>query len=349
MKKNILFYFSFCLLLTACGGQKKTNQNEDLFDKSIVSGAEWHDTDGNVINAHGGGILYHEGTYYWYGEYKGDSTYWNPKVPSWECYRTEAGGVSCYSSQNLVDWKFEGLALPSEQEDEKSELHYSNVLERPKVIYNDATGKFVMWLHVDSHDYAKAAAGVAVSDTPAGPFKYLGSMRPNDAMSRDMALFKDDDGRAYHIYSSEENQTLYISLLTHDYLQPTGTFTRNFIDMAREAPAVFKHNGKYYILSSGCTAWDPNQAEYAIADSMLGEWTVMGNPCTGPDADITFYGQSTFVLPVAGKENAYIAMFDKWNKTNLDDSRYIWLPIKFTGDSIDIAWQEAWNVEKEFK
>ena len=124
MKKNILFYFSFCLLLTACGGQKKTNQNEDLFDKSIVSGAEWHDTDGNVINAHGGGILYHEGTYYWYGEYKGDSTYWNPKVPSWECYRTEAGGVSCYSSQNLVDWKFEGLALPSEQEDEKSELHY---------------------------------------------------------------------------------------------------------------------------------------------------------------------------------------------------------------------------------
>jgi len=313
--------------------------------KIIVSGEKWFDTDGNMINAHGGGILYHDSTYYWYGEYKGDSTYWNPKVPSWECYRTEAGGVSCYSSQNLVDWKFEGVVLPSDQNDTTSELHYSNVLERPKVIYNDKTKKFVMWLHVDSHNYAKAAAGVAISDTPNGMFKYLGSLQPNDAMSRDMTLFKDDDGKAYHVYSSEHNRTLYISELTEDYLQPTGRFTRNFIDQSREAPAVFKRNGKYYILSSGCTAWDPNQAEYAMADSMLGEWKVMGNPCSGKDADKTFYGQSTHVLKIEGKKDAYMAMFDKWNKTDLINSIYIWLPIKFKDDSIDIAWLDEWDVE----
>lgn len=339
-KYKLLLLLPCLALIAACGGSAP---------KMIASGETWLDTDGNVINAHGGGVLYHDGVYYWYGEYKGDSTYWNPKVPSWECYRTEAGGVSCYSSKNLTDWTFEGVALPSEKNDEASELHYSNVLERPKVIYNDATGKFVMWLHVDSHDYAKAAAGVAVSDSPVGPFQYIGSMRPNDAMSRDMTLFKDDDGKAYHVYSSEHNQTLYISLLSDDYLQPTGVFTRNFVDMAREAPAVFKHNGKYYILSSGCTAWDPNQAEYAVADSMLGEWTVLGNPCSGKDAEITFYGQSTHVLPIAGKENAYIAMFDKWNKTNLVDSRYIWLPITFNGESMDIAWQPQWSVESAFQ
>lgn len=332
-----------CLAASACG---RNNTSEE---KRIVSGAEWFDSDGNIINAHGGGILFHDDTYYWYGEFKGDSTYWNPLVPSWECYRTEAGGVSCYSSNDLVNWTFEGLALSSEKEDKTSELHYSNVLERPKVIYNDNTKKFVMWLHVDSHDYAKAAAGVAVSDTPEGPFIYLGSLRPNDAMSRDMALFKDDDGTAYHLYSSENNETLYISRLTDDYLQPTGEYTRNFIGQSREAPAVFKRGGKYYIISSGCTAWDPNKAEYAVADNMLGPWTILGNPLSGPDSEITFYGQSTFVLPVAGKTDVYVAMFDRWNKTDLNDSRYIWLPIVFREDgTIDIVWRDSWAPSEVF-
>lgn len=347
-KIYILFEVFFCFLICSCA-QKKT-QKEEADSNEIVSGVEWLDTDGNRINAHGGGVLYHDGTYYWYGEYKGDSTYWNPKVPSWECYRTEAGGVSCYSSKDLTNWKFEGVVLKPDLTDEQSDLHPSNVLERPKVIYNDSTKKFVMWLHVDSHDYAKAAAGVAVSDSPTGDFKYLGSIRPNDAMSRDMTLFKDDDGKAYHFYSSEENKTLYISKLTDDYLKPTGNFTRNFIDQSREAPAVFKRDGKYYILSSGCTAWDPNVAEYAVADSIMGTWTVKGNPCSGADADKTFYAQSTFVIPVAGKKDAYIAMFDKWNKTDLINSRYIWLPITFADNqTIDIAWQPEWDLEKTFK
>jgi hypothetical protein len=318
--------------------------------RSIVSGAEWRDTDGNRINAHGGGLLYHDSTYYWYGEYKGDSTYWNPKVPSWECYRTEAGGVSCYSSKDLKNWKFEGLVLKPNLTDTTSDLHPSNVLERPKVIYNDRTKKFVMWLHVDSHDYAKAAAGVAISDSPAGEFKYLGSMRPNNAMSRDMTLFRDDNGKAYHIYSSEENKTLYIGLLSDDYLQHKGTFTRNFINHSREAPAVFKRKGKYYILSSGCTGWDPNKAEYAVADSMLGKWTVKGNPCIGKGAENTFYGQSTHVLPVSGKSDAYIAMFDRWNKKDLINSRYIWLPIEFNNnEELEISWSDKWNIDRYFE
>lgn len=351
MKKYILFVFSAVIAVLSC--QQRKEQSTVLDYKTsgnIVSAERWLDTDGNMINAHGGGVLFHEGVYYWNGEYKGDSTYWNPKVPSWECYRTEAGGVSCYSSTDLTNWKFEGVVLEPNLSDTLSDLHPSNVLERPKIIYNDKTNKFVLWLHIDSHNYAKAAAGVAVSDSPTGKFEYLGSMQPNDAMSRDMTLFKDDDGKAYHVYSSEHNRTLYISELTDDYLKPTGRFTRNFVDKSREAPAVFKREGKYYILSSGCTAWDPNQAEYAIADSMLGEWTVMGNPCSGKDSEITFYGQSTHVLKIEGKENAYIAMFDKWNKTDLINSRYIWLPITFKGNNkIDIAWQADWMINNHFR
>lgn len=338
--RQILLSIFCCILGFSC-----TSNEYSQPKGTIVSGIEWQDTDGNRINAHGGGILFHDGLYYWYGEYKGDSTYWNPKVPNWECYRTEAGGVSCYSSADLSNWKFEGVVLKPSLTDSTSELHPSNVLERPKVIYNDQTKKFVMWLHVDSHDYAKAAAGVAISDSPTGEFTYLGSMRPNGNMSRDMTLFKDEDGKAYHFYSSEENATMHICQLTDDYLKPTEHLTRNFIGMSREAPAVFKHNNKYYVVSSGCTGWSPNKAEYAIADSIMGEWKVMGDPCSGTDADITFYGQSTFVLPVAGKKDKYIALFDKWNKTDLINSKYIWLPITFKdNDKIDIAWKDQWEL-----
>ena len=163
-------------------------------------GEVWADIDGNPINAHGGGILYYNGTYYWYGEYKKGKTVL-PEWATWECYRTDVTGVSCYSSKDLLNWKFEGIVLPAVKDDDAHDLHPSKVLERPKVIYNKRTGKFVMWMHIDSVDYTKASAGVAVSDSPVGIFQYLGSFRPNDSMSRDQTVFVDDDGKAYHFFS----------------------------------------------------------------------------------------------------------------------------------------------------
>lgn len=311
----------------------------------IVPGEVWLDTAGNPINAHGGGLLYHNGKYYWYGEYKKGETIL-PDWATWECYRTDVTGVGCYSSPDMVNWTFEGIVLPAVKDDSTHDLHPSKVLERPKVVYNAKTGKFVMWAHVESADYGKAAAGVAVSDSPTGPFTYLGSFRPNNAMSRDQTVFVDDDGKAYQFASSENNQTLYINELTDDYLRPTGRYTRNFIGMAREAPAVFKRGGKYYMLSSGCTGWDPNQAELAVADSIMGPWTTIGNPCTGPEADKTFYAQSTYVQPVYGKKNCYVAMFDRWNKTDLENSRYVWLPMVFEGDRITIPWRDRWSMDE---
>lgn len=311
----------------------------------IIPGAIWKDTEGNVINAHGGGIIFYEGLYYWYGEYKGDSTYRLDRVKTWECWRADAGGVSCYSSPDLVTWKFEGLALPAIPGDTASELHPSQVIERPKVIYNEKTEKFVMWMHIESPDYEKAHAGVAISDSPEGKFTYLGSFKPNGQDSRDQTLFKDDDGRAYHVCSSEWNKTLYISLLSGDYISPSGIFTRNFINESREATAVFKYEGKYYMITSGCTGWDPNIAQVAVADSMLGTWTMTGNPCKGTGSDSTFWSQSTFVLPVTDEKTTFIAMFDRWNKTDLADSRYVWLPLTFENGQVIIEWKERWKLQ----
>ena len=325
-----------CALLLPVSMQAQKNT-------AFIPGQVWNDTDGNPINAHGGGLLYHNGTYYWYGEYKKGKTIL-PDWATWECYRTDVTGVGCYSSKDLLNWKFEGIVLPAVKDDPNHDLHPSKVLERPKVIFNKKTGKFVMWAHVESADYSKACAGVAVADSPVGPFVYQGSFRPNNAMSRDQTVFVDDDGRAYQFYSSENNETMYISLLTDDYLKPSGRFTRNFVKESREAPAVFKYNGKYYMLSSGCTGWDPNVAEIAVADSIMGTWKTIGNPCTGPDADKTFYAQSTYVQPVIGKKDAYIAMFDRWKKKDLEDSRYVWLPVLVKDGKITIPWHEKWTL-----
>lgn len=342
--KNRFFKILLAAALLPFAGTKAVAADNPA-DKPIVQYAQWLDTDGNPINAHGGGILYHNGKYYWYGEYKKGETIL-PDWAKWECYRTDVTGVSCYSSPDMVNWTFEGIVLPAEKDNPESDLHPSKVLERPKVVYNAKTGKFVMWAHVESADYSKAAAGVAVADSPTGPFQYLGSFRPNGAMSRDQTVFVDDDGRAYQFCSSENNQTMYINELTSDYLRPNGRYTRNFIGESREAPAVFKHDGKYYMLSSGCTGWDPNKAELAVADSIMGKWTTIGDPCTGKDADKTFYGQSTYVQPVHGKKDLYVAMFDRWNKTDLQDSRYIWLPIDFSNGKITIPWAEQWSMKE---
>ena len=293
-----------CALLLPVSMQAQKNT-------AFIPGQVWNDMDGNPINAHGGGLLYHNGTYYWYGEYKKGKTIL-PDWATWECYRTDVTGVGCYSSKDLLNCKFEGIVLPAVKDDPNHDLHPSKVLERPKVIFNKKTGKFVMWAHVESADYSKACAGVAVADSPVGPFVYQGSFRPNNAMSRDQTVFVDDDGRAYQFYSSENN--------------------------------VFKYNGKYYMLSSGCTGWDPNVAEIAVADSIMGTWKTIGNPCTGPDADKTFYAQSTYVQPVIGKKDAYIAMFDRWKKKDLEDSRYVWLPVLVKDGKITIPWHEKWTL-----
>ena len=308
----------------------------------IVPGERWLDNQGTPINAHGGGVLYHNGVYYWYGEAKSDFTYRSPGV-GWDCYRTEAGGVSCYSSTDLFHWRFEGIALEPDTVHTFSDIHPTMVIERPKVIYNESTRQFVMWMHIDNHNYEKAAAGVAVSDSPTGPFRFLGSIRPNGQMSRDITLFKDDDQRAYILYSSEGNGTLHITLLSDDYLQPTTTYTRQFINQSREAPAIFKRDGRYYIITSGCTGWDPNEAEWAVADQVMGPYTTMGNPCRGEHADKTFYAQSTFVLPIVGT-NEYVMMFDRWNKHDLINSRYVWLPIQFDGNEMTIPWRAVWQL-----
>lgn len=360
-----------CLLAAAVLGIASTGfaKDERLADvKEIRSGEVWPDTEGKPVNAHGGGVLVHEGTYYWYGEIKEGKTYLPEVNRSWGGTRVDVTGVSCYASEDLLEWKNLGNVLPAVADDPQHDLHGGKVLERPKVIYNAKTRKFVLWFHADSMNYAAAKCGVAVADKPEGPFNYVGSFRPNAGkwpvnvkakdkkdpkaplvrdhevgqMARDMTVFVDDDAKAYLFTASEDNATMHISELTDDYLGVTGKYVRVFPGRMMEAPAVFKREGKYYIIASGCTAWAPNAARSAVADSIWGPWKELGNPCQGDKAEITFQSQGTYVLPHKG---GFIFMADRWNKDNLPDSRYVWLPISFAGEKPVLHWKDAWKPE----
>ncbi len=306
---------------------------------SKVTGDEWKDDQGNFINAHGAGILHFGDQYYLFGEIKSGETHLVADQ-NWEDYRVPAGGVVCYSSKDLMRWKYEGVALPATT-NQGDDLDTGGVMERPKVIYNNKTGKYVMWLHIDKPDYSYARAGVAVSDRPEGPYQYLGSTRPNGEECRDLTIFKDDDDKAYLIYASEKNNTMHICLLSEDYLVPTKNYNRILIDQRREAPALFKYGSKYFLITSLCSGWSPNAALYSVTDSLMGNWENRGNPCIGPGADTSFGSQSSFVLPINASTGSFIFIADQWNKTNLSDSRYLWIPFQMDAGELNIQMQKT--------
>ena len=348
-------------------------------------GELWPDDKGVPINAHGGGILVHDETYYWFGQHMVEGDAGN----------SAQVGVHGYSSKDLYHWKDEGIALRVSQ-DPKSDITKGCILERPKVIYNRKTDKFVMWFHLElkGQGYGAARAGVAVADQPTGPYRFLGSFRPNAGawpinvpeelkkplsveeaalvrklhlgggpvpgfpknllfrrdfaggqMVRDMTLFVDDDGTAFHIYASEDNGTLQISQLTEDYLRAAGRYVRVLPGDFNEAPALFKHEGRYYLITSGCTGWAPNAGRLAVAELIWGPWKALGNPCVGKDAGLTFHGQATYVLPVPGKPGAFIFLADRWRPNNAIDGRHLWLPIQFKDGRPLLKWMDAWDLE----
>lgn len=352
----------------------------------IRPGQEWPDRKGEHINAHGGGLLFHEGKYYWYGENR----------PA-RGFTTEVG-VEVYSSSDLMNWEDEGVALAVSDE-AGHDIERGCIMERPKVVRNPKTGKFVMLFHLElkGQGYAAARVGFAESDSPVGPFRFIRSLRPNAGkwpvdfsrrdirkakklkeadykewwtpewreaireglllardvpggqMSRDMTVYVDDDGKAYHIYSAEENLTLNIAELADDYLDYTGRYVRVAPGGQNEAPAIFKRDGVYWMITSGCTGWAPNEARMFKATSLWGPWEQLPSPFVGKDAKKSFHTQGTYIFKVEGTEDGFVFMADRWNPRSLKNSRHIWLSIDFEADGTPvIRWVDGWSPVERF-
>ena len=316
-------------------------QHDKVVNIEIRPGERWPDSDGNHIQAHGGGMVHFGDKYYWYGEERRRAATMDT------LYRY----VSCYSSSDLMNWKFEGDVLKLSKPDSiltDSVPGKRWVLERPKVYYNASTGKYVMYMHIDgtrngtTKGYNYAHVGVAVSDSPTGPFTFLRTFRPLGKESRDIGQFIDDDGSAYLIFESRPEKGFYIARLSDDYLDVADSTC--FIHSRLEGGAIVKYDGLYYCIGSGLTGWKPNPNKYATATTLAGPWSDFRD--IAPPETNTYSSQSTMLFKVEGTETTtVIFMADQWRPAEQWESRYLWMPLDIGGGELRLPQPKPWKID----
>lgn len=327
--KRLSSVIIMCLLmvLTYAG---VSPEHAEAASVSITNGTEWLDTAGNPIDAHSGNILKVGSTYYMYGE----------KAVDWKFDR-----VNVYTSTDLKNWTLGNSILTKNS---AAELNSSKI-ERPKVIYNAATNKYVLWMHYENGtDYSLGRVAVATSSTPDGNFTYQGSFRPLNYESRDMTVFVDTNGTGYLITASKKNggtnDTMAIFQLNASYTDVQSFVGWVFENGYREAPAVVKKNNTYYLFTSQASGWYPNQGGYATASSMTGSWSALS-----PFGDPAAYGsQIHSIATITGSSTtSYIYMGDRWNPLNLSNHHYIWLPLTLNdaNATASLNWYSSWSID----
>lgn len=340
-------------------------------------GRVWLDIDGNAIESHWASLLFEDGKYYWYGTSFDGPTLPPGTVPGQVFSLPTNRGVTIYSSTNLYDWELEGVVLSETSYQPGDLLHPLNVLIRPKVIKNDVTGKYVMMAQLATPDlgYAETLNDVvvAMADAPAGPFHFQGKLQwnvrptlegiwngiiggaeddpPDRIRGNDITLYRDDDGTGYLLSA---RHSIYLYKLSPDYGSVQDVVRLEGIE--GEAPAVFKWKGTYFLILSGLTGWAPNENYYATATSIYGPWRNRGPIAVGPDSEITFGSQVTYVLKLPDAPDSFIYLGDRFNHTTshiVPDFRaatHVWLPIRLNADdlSMKVEWHEEWDLS-EFK
>ena len=345
---------------------------------SIIPGRPWLDTSGKRIQAHGGSLLYKDGTFYWYGENK-EKTISPFSVWHW--------GVKLYSSKDLYNWKDEGIICLPQPDDKTNPLHPNSRMDRPHILYNDKTQLFVMWMKIMGDDGIQYMA-VACSASIKGPFKLVNKkLHPGGMNTGDFDLVKFEDGRACIVFDRVHYNMVVLDL-TEDYLDTTLHYSEHYYrrcpPYVREAPAVFFRNDKGYVITSGTTGYFPNQSEIACFDDIHGEWTVLGDPHPGDARHTSFDSQISCVFQHPHIHDLYIAMADRWlpdlpddrpdinliyaakfdpecdprikekfrdfsiaalSERNISVAEYVWLPINFSGEVPEIHWHDKWCIE----
>ena len=341
---------------------------------SFHPGQVWLDTDGNRIQAHGGNIIFHEGKFWWFGENKEYSQ------TEWEIWHW---GVRLYSSEDLYNWKNEGLMAPPDLDDVNSPMHPLSKMDRPHVLYNEKNKEFVMWVKIMGDNGRDQYMVILTSPDIRGPFKIKHSVHPGGFLSGDFDLVKDPDTGIAYIMFERVHCSMIIMPLTEDFTDVTGEYTEFFegrrVPFVREAPAIFRRNNKWYMFTSGTTAKFPNPTESASADSLTGPWTEHGESCIGDVKRTTFDSQVACVIKIPGKD-LYIAAADRWlldidpswpnfmdvfdswyDKTktpllpqdmkkltakNTSIADYVWLPVSFDEDGVPrLKWYDEWRWE----
>ncbi|CAN7638854.1 family 43 glycosylhydrolase [Phenylobacterium sp. LjRoot225] len=296
-----------CAALPAHAQEKPSPAAAPALRRSFTPGEVWLDTSGKPIQAHAGSILQVGDTYYWYGENK-EFTTGKTEVWTW--------GVRLYSSPDLYNWTDLGLIIQPDTQDRNSPLHPAAGLDRPHILYNSTTKKFVCWIKLLGNNKIQTRA-VLTADKITGPYEMAHPrILPVGMSGGDFDLVASpDDGKAY-MYFERVHSELICADLTEDYTNLTGYYSTHFPrpgpPSVRESPAYFRRRGKHYLSTSGTSVYFPNPSEIAVADSFHGPFKLLGDLHPTDRSRTSFNTQICSVFRHPKKKDLYIALADRW-------------------------------------
>lgn len=294
----------------------------------VVPGGDWKDDRGKVVSATEGGIVRVDGKWYMWGmDRSQDNSYFV--------------GINLYSSTDLVHWTFVKQIL---RHDSDPLLDNKAVVERAKILHNEKTGKFVIWMHYEGHNaYSVAEVAWAVADRIDADYKFQEHFRPLDLDSRDLNVYKDDDGKAYLICTTKGNQNVSLIELDDTYTKVVKEVYRGSAsdDMECEGHAIVKTGGTYYWMMSWCSGWDFNDNRYFTAKSLAGPWsTGKGVAVAGTH---TYESQVGWAFAMPGNDGTnFVYMGDRWSVGDFSLSRMVMLPFTIAGGNLAVEWHDRW-------
>jgi len=306
----------------------------------------WKDTSGNPIYSQGGGVFRFGSTWYWYGvHYAGAETY--AASPTKLNSDTRFVAVSCYSSTDLVNWKFEGNVLDSNS----TGLSGTSWMGRLGVAYNSTSKKYVL---LSQHDGTSGNGELfATSSSPTGKFTFdhIQDTLPGvvNVTSGDQTVFVDDDGKAYLICSSSSGREyLYVAPLRASDDLAVQSATQIFKSAGREGNCMFKYRGRYYFCSSDLHGWNASHTYVISATSITGPYStesVMGTT----DMDFSHVSQTGFFVSVPGTaDTTVIFAGDRWSDFAGNGLGYNqWCPLSFSGTAPSMNSVTEWNLDAQ--
>ena len=316
-----------------------------VFNASAVAGTitnatsaatVWRDPSNNteIVN-NCGNVLQVGSTFYWYG---------------WDKYNHT---VNVYTSTTLASnsWvEHTGTGFP---------MFGSGFHGRPDVVRR-ADGTYLMVVEFSSVPGRNGIEYLTAS-SPTGPFTSVlkedfvmdGSGNLTITMG-DKGLYQDDDA----------SKTIYLLCTSDDGGNTNGThkiirLNANGVGQAaviktwtvstnrREALAIFKRNGTYYMTSSGTHGWNSGATWYKTASSIGGTWTAWANVPTNPNSTDSYNTQHDYILKIAGSSaTSFIYIGDRWSQdTGVGYGRSAWYPLTFDASGVPtIKGDTTWSI-----